>query len=327
MFAAESTTNFEPLAQLLKAAGDDLRLTILQVLARDSYGVLELAEAFAVKQSGMSHHLKVLATAGLVVTRREGNSIFYRRANFSPVDPLGEIKRELFRQIDTVPAAPQLAGLSRVWQERGEASRRFFLENAHKFKAQQDLIASFDVYRHQVTELLDLSPLPSRQHAVEIGPGEGEFLPELSSRFAQVLALDNSPEMLAKARELAEGHKLTNIQLVEGDTGYLQQIPATFDCAVLNMVLHHTPSPATLLADIGGSLKPRGVLLLTELCPHDQSWTKEACGDLWLGFDPEDLQSWAEAAGLQEGQSVYFALRNGFQIQARQFIKVSSPIH
>ena len=49
MFAAESTTNFEPLAQLLKAAGDDLRLTILQVLARDSYGVLELAEAFAVK--------------------------------------------------------------------------------------------------------------------------------------------------------------------------------------------------------------------------------------------------------------------------------------
>jgi hypothetical protein len=86
-------------------------------------------------------------------------------------------------------------------------------------------------------------------------------------------------------------------------------------------VLHHTPSPATLLEDISGSLKSGGLLLITELCRHDQEWAQEACGDLWLGFDPEDLRSWAEAAGLREGQSVYFALRNGFQIQVRQFIK------
>ena len=31
---------------------------ILRVLARDSLGVLELSEVFAVKQSLMSHHLK-----------------------------------------------------------------------------------------------------------------------------------------------------------------------------------------------------------------------------------------------------------------------------
>lgn len=309
------------LAQLLKAAGDDLRLAILQVLARDSYGVLELAQVFEVGQSGMSHHLKVLASAGLVSTRREGNSIFYRRANFAPDHPLAGLKQALFRQIDALPMVPQLAGMDQVWHERGETSRRFFLENAHKFKQQQDLIAGFDVYQRQVTELLALSAPPGNLRALEIGPGEGEFLPELSARFAAVLALDNSPEMLAKARFFVAQRQLANVELVEGDTRYLQGCPSVFDCAVANMVLHHTPSPASLLADISNSLKPGGLLFVTELCRHDQNWASEACGDLWLGFDPEDLQSWAEAAGLREGQSVYFALRNGFQIQVRQFIK------
>lgn len=320
---ADHTYMLDSVAQLLKAAGDELRLAILQALARDSYAVLELAEVFQVGQSGMSHHLKVLANAGLVATRREGNSIFYRRANYFPEDSLAGLKRELFHHIDALPVASELSRLSHVWLERGEASRRFFLENANKFKAQQDLIAGFDVYRSQVAELLALSSLPGRQAALEVGPGEGEFLAELSNHFDRVLALDNSPEMLAKAKQWAELAKLKNVEFVEGDTRYLQQQPTTFDCAVANMVLHHTPSPASLLEDISAILKPGGVFLITELCLHDQSWTQEACGDLWLGFDPEDLQSWAETAGLQEGQSVYFALRNGFQIQVRQFIKPS----
>ncbi len=67
---------FNDLAATLKAAGDPLRLEILRLLARDSFGVMELSRIFDTKQSGMSHHLKVLANAGLVATRREGNSIF-----------------------------------------------------------------------------------------------------------------------------------------------------------------------------------------------------------------------------------------------------------
>src|SRR3546814_13076933 len=65
----------DSLAALCKAGGDALRLNVLRALASDSFGVLELAQIFAIGQSGMSHHLKVLTQAGLLATRRAGNAV------------------------------------------------------------------------------------------------------------------------------------------------------------------------------------------------------------------------------------------------------------
>ena len=85
------------------------------------------------------------------------------------------------------------------------------------------------------------------------------------------------------------------------------------------MVLHHTPDPGQVLRDVAGCLTPGGVVLVTDLCRHDQAWARENCGDLWLGFDPGDLAQWATAAGLTDIASSYLAQRNGFQIQVRLF--------
>ena len=75
---------YENLSRLCRAAGDPLRLEILRLLARDSYGVLELCRIFGMRQPAMSHHLKVLAEAGLVYRRREGTTIFYGRHHRAP---------------------------------------------------------------------------------------------------------------------------------------------------------------------------------------------------------------------------------------------------
>ena len=93
----------------------------------------------------------------------------------------------------------------------------------------------------------------------------------------------------------------------------------TADCVVLNMVLHHFDDPARALQQLAQRITPGGSLLLTELCSHDQQWAREACGDVWLGFDQDELAQWAEQAGLQPGASLYLGLRNGFQIQVRHF--------
>lgn len=155
-----SSQSLEAMAACLKAAGDPLRLAILRVLARGSYGVLELSRIFAVGQSGMSHHLKVLATAEMVASRREGNSIYYRRAHAAAGDPLLELQTTIYRGLDQLSLDPLVRDrLAEVQQERARASRQFFADNADKFREQQDLIASYPVYAEHVADMLESSAL------------------------------------------------------------------------------------------------------------------------------------------------------------------------
>lgn len=321
--AKPASTETSDLAQLLKAAGDELRLEVLRALSTDSFGVLELCKLFDIKQSGMSHHLKVLANAQLVTTRKEGNSIFYRRATINNEDPLASLKASLFKSVDQLSISThKQQNLDGIYTQRSQASKNFFSENVAQFKQQQDLIAAFDVYAHHVSETLENARLPACEVALEIGPGTGEYLSVLAAKFTHVTALDNSAEMLSESQKRCESLQLNNIDFVLNDTRHCHDVRESIDCAVISMVLHHTPSPQHIFEDVALALKTKGVVIVCDLCQHDQDWTREACGDLWLGFAPEDLSRWAKACDLTEGQSSYFALRNGFQIQIREFIKL-----
>ena len=319
--APDETSPTDTLAAFCKAAGDSLRLDVLRVLRNDSFGVLELAQIFQMRQSGMSHHLKVLANAGLVTTRREGNSIFYRRSLPTADQLVQPLHRQLLDTLDSSPMDGGLrAAIERVHAQRADLSREFFARFAAGTPAQQDLIAHFGLYREPLLALIDELDLPGHAVVIEVGPGEGGFLPDLAIRFKQVLALDNSTAMLERARQHCAEAGLTNVDCLLADALAPLQLPAA-DCLVCNMVLHHMPAPAEALKRFAALLKPGGSLVLTELCSHDQVWVRDSCGDLWLGFDQEDLAHWAADAGLQPGGSVYIGLRNGFQIQLQQFAK------
>jgi DNA-binding transcriptional ArsR family regulator len=310
------------LASILKASGDPLRLEILRVLQRDTFGVTELCNLFDIRQPGMSHHLKVLNKAGLVETQREGNSIFYRR----PIKQNGELNDELihslFEIIDQAPLShSSVDKITLIKAQRAAQSQLFFSRHADKFKEQQELIATFEQYATPVVDLINSHDFSDKASAMEIGPGEGAFLSELSPRFNKVYALDNSEGMLNKARSYAENNKLTNIEFVLGESSKALKENIKVDAIVLNMVLHHIPSPADIFIDCAELLKDNGIMLISDLSHHDQSWAKENCGDLWLGFENEELSKWASNSGMSEGESLYIGLRNGFQIQVREFIK------
>jgi ArsR family transcriptional regulator len=313
----------DQLLALCKASGDALRLNILRVLSKDSFGVLELCQILDCKQSGMSHHLKILSKAGLVTTRREGNSIFYRRSLHASRDNLNGLQRSLLNSIDQLALSEDTQKqVEAIQAERTERSKEFFAENADKFQQQQEQVADYSLYGHHALELIKRSFPKTDAKVLEVGPGEGMFLTELSPRFQQIYALDNSDAMLAKARNLITEKGLENIHFIHGDTKSCKLGRESFDCAVVNMVLHHIPSPADIFQDLAKVLKTRGQLLITDLCHHDQNWVREACGDLWLGFEPEDIEQWASDAGLQEKESMYLAQRNGFRVQIRQFEKI-----
>jgi len=316
----------DELAALCKAGGDPLRLNVLRALSNDSFGVLELAQIFAIGQSGMSHHLKVLAQADLVATRREGNAIFYRRALPHTEQIGGKLHAALLEEVDglTLPDDVQ-ARIGLVHRQRANASQDFFARTAEKFRAQQDLIAGLPQYRDSLLSLLDKLSFDADATAVEVGPGDGGFLPDLAQRFRHVTGLDNSPAMLDLARSICERNALDNVELKLADA--LSDANVLADCVVLNMVLHHFAAPAEALKQLANLLRPGASLLITELCSHDQSWAREACGDLWLGFEQEDLARWAIAAGLVPGESLYVGLRNGFQIQVRHFQRPAGDTH
>jgi DNA-binding transcriptional ArsR family regulator len=65
-------------AVVAKALGDPKRLCVLESLADGEASVGELATRVSCQVPNMSQHLSVLRSAGLVTTRREGNTVYYR---------------------------------------------------------------------------------------------------------------------------------------------------------------------------------------------------------------------------------------------------------
>jgi len=68
-------------ARLLRAMSNEHRLMILCRLGGGEISAGELLAGTTLSQSALSQHLAVLREDGLVATRREGQSIFYRIAD------------------------------------------------------------------------------------------------------------------------------------------------------------------------------------------------------------------------------------------------------
>ena len=69
---------FEQFAQIAKAMSSGNRLEMLEFLAQCEYSVEDLARAMGLSVANTSHHLQQLRHAGLVMTRKDGQRVFYR---------------------------------------------------------------------------------------------------------------------------------------------------------------------------------------------------------------------------------------------------------
>ncbi len=310
----------DELLSFCKASAESQRLDILRVLRVDSFGVMELCKIFDIQQPGISHHLKVLANAGLLVTRREGNSIFYRRSLISTNDPLNSLRHSLFDTVDRISLPENVCErIAQVHQERADHSRAFFARHADKFRENQKSIVSLGQYSGCIQDLLSNEHFNRNATVMEVGPGEGELLKQLSLQFDKLYALDTSAEMLEKAKHQFSQPEEKDICFICGDMQHALQHDIQVDLIILNMVLHHLPSPAEAFSQARRLINDHGYLLIIDLSSHDQDWVRDNCGDIWLGFDSNDLDNWAERYGLERCQSLYLGLRNGFQIQMALF--------
>ncbi len=140
--------------------------------------------------------------------------------------------------------------------------------------------------------------LPPQAIVADVGTGTGFVAAGLAPRATKVIGFDASPEMLAVAqRNLAH---FDNVEWREAVGNQLPVPDEMFDGAFANMYLHHAPDPLTAINEMARTLKPGGVLCITDLDAHDHEWQREQMADLWLGFEREDIRRWFAEAGLHD---------------------------
>lgn len=285
--------NAETLFDRMSALADPLRSRVLLVLERNELTVSELCAVFQMPQSTMSRHLKVLHDEEWVVWRAEGTSRLYSM----PATRLDGTGRRLWglvkEQVAGMPAADQDAQRVRsVLAERRSTSQEFFSTAAGEWdRLRTELFGR----RADLAALLGL--LDEGWTVGDLGCGTGQISETLAPFAARLIAVDDSPAMLAAARERLAG--LANVEVRRGEIEALPVESASLDAAVLFLVLHYLPEPPRALAEIARVLRPGGRVLVVDMAPHDREEYRQRMGHLWLGFSAEALEGWMREMGLE----------------------------
>ena len=76
--AAIADVDFDRLRRCLAALSDPTRQEIVARLSREQLNVTQLTEGLSLSQPAVSHHLKILADAGVLRQERRGRERVYR---------------------------------------------------------------------------------------------------------------------------------------------------------------------------------------------------------------------------------------------------------
>jgi ubiquinone/menaquinone biosynthesis C-methylase UbiE len=154
-----------------------------------------------------------------------------------------------------------------------------------------DMRSSF--YNADVIDaLVEHGRVTAASRVVDVGTGTGFVAAGLAGHVAVVTGIDNSPAMLAVALDNLAALGVDNVRLAEGELDELPLPDDSVDVAVANMVLHHAPDPARMLAEMARVVRPGGTIAVTDEVEHPYEWMRTEQADIWLGFAPEQVEGY-----------------------------------
>ncbi len=291
------------LANALKLLGDDTRLRILRLVAREPLNVSEVTSILGLAQSGISRHLSLLKQHGLVEERREGVWSYYQMA------PLLKLAETDVDEGDGDSAGAPGADLLAAWRfvkERIALAK----DRDHDLARLTEVLRGRENFGGGLNEKL-LEPgqswfawsrvlqflLPPVE-AIDLGCGDGTISVEISRFARRVVGVDVNPRALLAARKRAERERRDNVIFKEDRIEALSEPDASFDLAVFSQSLHHMQQPAAGVRQAARVLRKGGRLLLVDLAPHEERWVIAKLGHIHLGFEPEALRVMLAEAGL-----------------------------
>lgn len=281
------------LMRAFKSVSDETRVRIIHILSYADFSVNEIVEILSMGQSSVSRHLKILTDAGLLSSRREGSWVYYSLRNsakyfsYDLVQLILSYKEDLpYREIDQKNVNTSL-------QNRENLSREFFDDLGLNWEKVQEEVLDPKIYRDRILSSLS----GSSERLLDLGCGPGGLIPYLLSKSNKVIGLDSSTKMVEVARNEFFGNPKVEILQAQ-----LEQLPVddnTADSVVASMVLHHVSHPPKVLEEINRVLKLGGTFCLVDLVKHSQEFMREKYADLWMGFEPDLMQSWLKTYGFE----------------------------
>jgi ArsR family transcriptional regulator len=278
---------------LYRLLGDEARLRLLRVLARDRFNVTELTGILGLAQSGVSRHLGMLKEARLVVEEKDGAFSYYRVAPEVRNDDLWRLLEAQFTE--AVTSGPVKADDARL-QEVLRLRRENFEHTGPDTRDGRQLVPGRSWAAWSRALGLLLPPLD----VADLGCGEGYLTIEAARWARRVIGIDRAPGVLARAKALASRKRVANITWKRGELDKLPLEDASIDVALLSQALHHAVDPALTLSEVIRTLRPGGRLLLLDLKAHEEAWVKEKLGDQWLGFSEDHLRRLLNQAGFAD---------------------------
>jgi ArsR family transcriptional regulator len=298
-------------SSLFRLLGDDGRLRLLRILAREQLNVTELTGVLGLAQSGVSRHLGLLKDAGLVEEEKDGGYSYYRLAPaLAPGSRVGEnpLRAMLDRQFAASVADPVLgaddARLHEVLRLRKE---NFESHTSPDARDARQLVPgrSWAAWSRALGMLLP--PLK----VADLGCGEGYLTMEAARWAACVTAVDRSEVVLRRARGLAQRRRLTNVIWKRGELEQLPIADGQVDVAMLSQALHHADQPSRAIGEAARIIAPGGRVLVLDLRTHHETWVHNKLGDRVLGFADTELKRMLTAAGLRDVQVGVGARKTG----------------
>jgi len=281
-----------PLLDRLTALADPIRCRLLLAVEREELAVNELRAVLQLPQSTVSRHLRVLLDEGWVKSRADKTTNWYRMATRDLDIGSRRLWQVVREQVAETPGAQRdAARVKSVLAGRRIRTQEFFATDAGRWdRVRAELFGAG-------TERLALGGLLDPGWTVgDLGSGTGPLAALLAPLTTRVIAVDESPAMLAAARE-----RTRHFPNVECRQGALEALPIddeTLDLAMIVLVLHHLPEPARAVEEASRALRPAGRLVLVDMMPHERSEYRDEMGHQWLGFDQETVLAWCRAAGL-----------------------------
>ncbi len=251
--------------------------------------VSELCQVVQIPQSTVSRHLGVLSQEGWVTARSEGTSRHYRLA--PSLDPTAKRLWEAVKDevSDGAMAREDRIRAESVLEVRAQRSETFFSSQAGRWDHLRRELFGARAELQLLAGLLD-----PEEVVADLGCGTGQLTRLLAPYASRVVAVDRSPEMLDLARQRLREY--SNVELHQGELETLPLEAQSVDVAIFALVLHYVVNPGRAFAEAHRILRPGGRLLIVDMQQHDRAAFREDMGHVWLGFSPDELGGWLEAA-------------------------------